>query len=71
MGELLRWYARSAALEIGLDVVPFAGCDMEGVAVEDRPFLSPSPNLYSIEAQLLYPGTCLVEGTGCPSSITY
>ncbi|HTT91176.1 MAG TPA: DUF1343 domain-containing protein [Acidimicrobiales bacterium] len=62
MGELLRWYAHSAGLDIGLDVVRVAGYDMEGVA-QDRPFLSPSPNLNTIEAQLLYPGTCLAEGT--------
>jgi uncharacterized protein YbbC (DUF1343 family) len=63
MGELLRWYARSAGLDAGVDVVRFAGYDVAGVAAEDRPFLPPSPNLSSIEAQLLYPGTCLVEGT--------
>jgi uncharacterized protein YbbC (DUF1343 family) len=63
MGELLRWCTRSAGLDIGLEVVRVSGYDMEGVAAEDRPFLSPSPNLNCIEAQLLYPGTCLTEGT--------
>lgn len=63
MGEVARWHARSAGLDVDLEVAPFAGYDMRDVAALDRPFLSPSPNINTMEAQLLYPGTCLVEGT--------
>lgn len=62
-GEIMRWYARSARLDVDLDVVCFAGYDTSAVAALERPFLSPSPNMNTMEAQLLYPGTCLAEGT--------
>lgn len=62
-GEVARWYSRSAGLAVDLEVVRFAGYDMGEVAALDRPFLSPSPNINGMEAQLLYPGTCLAEGT--------
>jgi uncharacterized protein YbbC (DUF1343 family) len=62
-GEVARWYSRSAGLAVDLEVVCFAGYDMGEVAALDRPFLSPSPNINGMEAQLLYPGTCLAEGT--------
>ncbi len=63
MGEIVRWYSRSAGLDVDVEVACFAGYDMGEVAAEDRPFLSPSPNINGMEAQLLYPGTCLAEGT--------
>jgi uncharacterized protein YbbC (DUF1343 family) len=44
-------------------VVPATVGDPQPVRVGERPFLPPSPNLNCLEAQLLYPGTCLVEGT--------
>lgn len=62
-GEIARWYSRSTGLDVDLEVACFAGYDMGEVAAFDRPFMSPSPNINGMEAQLLYPGTCLAEGT--------
>ena len=62
LGELLRWHVRRRGLEVALDVVPARGWN-PGRVSPPRPFISPSPNLNVFEAQLLYPGVCLFEGT--------
>lgn len=63
LGELMRWYTRTSGLDLDLWVVPAEGFDPGPVSVATRPYLPPSPNLNTIEAQLLYTGTCLLEGT--------
>ncbi len=64
LGEL----ARLAKLELGLPtdlrVVPVTGWRREEALDQTGlPFLSPSPNLSSLESLFHYPGTCLFEAT--------
>lgn len=63
VGELLRWFVRAKSLDVDLSVLGAQIGDPRPVRVGERPYLPPSPNLNCLEAQLLYPGTCLVEGT--------
>lgn len=64
MGELVRWHARRAGLDVDLQVVRVEGWNPSSLDhLYARPFLPPSPNLPTPDAQLLYVGTCLIEGT--------
>jgi uncharacterized protein YbbC (DUF1343 family) len=64
MGELARMANDLMGLNAELSVVPAAGWtrallyDQTGI-----PWVKPSPNMPSLESALLYPGTCLFEGT--------
>jgi uncharacterized protein YbbC (DUF1343 family) len=64
MGELALWNHSAHAIGANLSVVPMAGWrrsmlwDGTGLA-----WVAPSPALPSVEAALVYPGTCLLEGT--------
>lgn len=64
LGELTRWNIRDHGIEADLTVIPCAAWrrDMlwDGTGL---PWVPPSPALRSFEAALLYPGTCLIEGT--------
>jgi uncharacterized protein YbbC (DUF1343 family) len=60
LGELLRWHALTTALDVSVAVVTAAGWHPGGAT---GIYLPPSPNLNCPAAQLLYPGTCLIEGT--------
>jgi uncharacterized protein YbbC (DUF1343 family) len=60
LGELARFYLAGED-SVDLDVVTVQGWD--GSQVQDGIYLSPSPNLNCHQAQLLYLGTCLLEGT--------
>ncbi|MBA3366571.1 MAG: DUF1343 domain-containing protein [Actinobacteria bacterium] len=62
LGEVLRWHVRRRRLDVALEVVPARGWH-PGRVSPPRPFIPPSPNLNVFEAQLLYPGSCLFEGT--------
>ena len=62
LGEILRWHVHRLRLELALEVVPVRDWDPRRVS-PPAPFVPPSPNLNVFEAQLLYPGTCLFEGT--------
>lgn len=64
LGELAQWNVEDRSIDADLTVFPCNGWrrDMRW----DRtglPWVPPSPALRSFEAALLYPGTCLVEGT--------
>jgi uncharacterized protein YbbC (DUF1343 family) len=64
LGELLRWHVRRTGLDADLTVLRAQGWDPRSVRpLYARPFIAPSPNLPSPDAQLLYAGTCLFEGT--------
>lgn len=65
LGEILTWRAAAAGLGRGvLEVVPVQGWRRSWLFRETGlPWASPSPNMPSPETLLLYPGTCLVEGT--------
>jgi len=65
LGEILAWQAATAGLGRGrLEVIPVRGWDRAWLYRETGlPWAAPSPNMPSPETLLLYPGTCLVEGT--------
>jgi uncharacterized protein YbbC (DUF1343 family) len=64
MGELARFYNKEREIGCDLKVIPLSGWkrDMYG---DEAGFLwvNPSPNIPSLDAAILYPGTCLFEGT--------
>ncbi|MBE3574878.1 MAG: DUF1343 domain-containing protein [Firmicutes bacterium] len=67
MGEIARWLAGRHGIGGGvLEVVPAQGWTRDQY-FQDTGLLwaSPSPNIPSPETLILYPGTCLVEGTNC------
>lgn len=63
-GELLRFLAGTKLIDANVTVVPMKGYrrsmwfDQTGI-----PRVNPSPNLRNLDAELLYPGTVLFEGT--------
>jgi uncharacterized protein YbbC (DUF1343 family) len=63
-GELLRYLAGSRLIDARVTVVPMKGYrramwfDETGL-----PWVNPSPNLRTLEAEILYPGTVFFEGT--------
>jgi uncharacterized protein YbbC (DUF1343 family) len=62
MGELARLF--NASIGCDLRVVPVAGWRREQYGDETGiPWVNPSPAMPSIGTALLYPGTCLFEGT--------
>lgn len=63
MGEILGWYRRSKSLDVEFEVIAVQGWDGRTSDPGAVPYLAPSPNLNTFGAQLLYVGTCLVEGT--------
>lgn len=64
VGELARAYVGEFGLEVDLRVVPMQGWRREyGFADTELPWVPPSPNMPSEASALLYPGTCLFEGT--------
>jgi uncharacterized protein YbbC (DUF1343 family) len=64
VGELARWFNTDLGVGADLAVVPIQGwqrsqwLDETGLA-----WINPSPNLRSLDAAALYPGTVLVEGS--------
>lgn len=68
IGELLCYLAERAGLPLGtqgaLSVVRPAGWErLRTAQAWGRPFVSPSPNMPTLETALVYPGACLLEGT--------
>lgn len=68
LGELLCYLADRAGLPLGaqgaLSLVRPAGWERHRTAQAwGRPFVSPSPNMPTLETALVYPGACLLEGT--------
>lgn len=64
LGELSLWNCEMHSIPVALDVIPVMGWRRSQYFDETGlPWVSPSPNLNNLEATLLYPGTCLVEGT--------
>jgi uncharacterized protein YbbC (DUF1343 family) len=64
MGELAQFYNRECNIGCTLKVIPLQGWKRK-LHGDDAGFLwvNPSPNIPNIDAALLYPGTCLFEGT--------
>ncbi len=64
VGELARLWQRERLPDLELTVVPVEGWRREQHWPETgMPFVPPSPAMPSYETALLYPGTCLLEGT--------
>ncbi len=64
-GELAGFYnGEFLPRELDLEVVPCLGWEREMTGrLEGVPWVAPSPNLPTPETALVYPGTCLFEGT--------
>ena len=63
-GELLRYLVRTKQVNATVTVVPMQGWKRNMWYDETGlPWITPSPNIRTLDAALLYPGTVLVEGT--------
>lgn len=65
-GEVARLINREERLNCDLQVVPCRGLNRK-MTFRDwgRPWIMPSVGIPRFETALLYPGTCLIEGTNC------
>ena len=64
LGELARLYNERFGIGADLRVVPMRGWRRAArFASTGLPWVGPSPNIRTLEAALLYPGTVLIEGT--------
>jgi uncharacterized protein YbbC (DUF1343 family) len=64
VGELARLFQAERRLDLDLTVVPCQGWRRGmGYRATGLPWVSPSPNMPTPETALVYPGTCLLEGT--------
>ena len=64
LGELARFYNESFGIGADLRVIPMRGWRRAmRFADTGLPWVGPSPNIRTLEAALLYPGTVLIEGT--------
>ncbi len=63
-GELAQMFNREFEIEVELTVVPMQGWHREQHFDETGlPWVMPSPNMPNLNAALVYPGLCLLEGT--------
>lgn len=65
-GELANMMNSEKHIGCDLHVIPCAGLTRD-MTFRDwgRPWIMPSPNIPRFETAMLYPGTCLIEGTNC------
>ncbi len=64
IGELVRFAARVRAIDVDLEVIPCDGWHRaDDFAATGLPWVLPSPNMPTPDTALVYPGTCLLEGT--------
>jgi uncharacterized protein YbbC (DUF1343 family) len=64
VAELALLFNREFGIGCDLDVVPMQGYSRDLYGDEtDMPWVIPSPNLPTIDAAVVYPGTVLIEGT--------
>ena len=64
VGELAVFFNEEFHIQCELEVVPMVGWSRSSFYTEiGLPWIPPSPNTTSLDMMLLYPGTCLVEGT--------
>lgn len=64
VGEIAQLYKHAFGIDCELTVVPMVGWDRHMYFDEtDLFWVPPSPNTTTIDMNILYPGTCLIEGT--------
>ena len=64
VGEYALWVKRRLKLDLDLNVIPMEGWDRSMYYADTgRLFVPPSPNLATLHALNVYPGTCIFEGT--------
>ena len=64
MGELARLFNKEYGINCDLRVIPLSGWKRRQYYDETGLlWVNPSPNIPGVDAALLYPGTCLFEGT--------
>lgn len=64
VGELAVYFNEECQIGCELEVVGMEGWRRDSFYTENGlPWIPPSPNTTSLDMMLLYPGTCLVEGT--------
>ena len=66
VGELARWLVATEGLDVDLEIVPCEGWTRGSILQEPwaTPWIPPSPNMATPATALVYPGACLLEGTG-------
>ena len=63
-GELARLFNGEYGFDADLTVVPMSGWKRSLLLSDtDLPMINPSPNIASVDAEILYNGTCLFEGS--------
>ena len=69
MGELAKFYNNECKINCDLKIVPLKNWKREMYGNEAGfHWVNPSPNIPNIDCALLYPGTCLFEGTNISES---
>ena len=64
IGELALYFAQNLGMDLDLQVIPMQGwCRSMWFDDTGLAWVPPSPNLPHLSSTLLYPGTCLLEGT--------
>lgn len=68
LGELARWFVRTLALDVELEVVTMQGWDPAGAPgygwpLGTRAWVNPSPNAPNLSMARCYAGTVMLEGT--------
>lgn len=65
LGELARLFAEQSGIDVDLTVVAVDNWRRDMLFPATRHFWTATPNMPDFETALLYPGTCLFEGTNC------
>lgn len=64
MGELALYFNEACGIGCSLQIIPMKGWERHMLWPDTGlPWVPPSPNTTQVDMMLLYPGTCLVEGT--------
>jgi uncharacterized protein YbbC (DUF1343 family) len=64
MGELALFFNKECDIGCDLSIVPLAGWERSQFGDKTGyPWVNPSPNIPSLDSALVYPGTCIFEGT--------
>lgn len=64
IGQLARHFNENEGIAADLTVIDVKGWNHSTLGMRpDQVWINPSPNMPSLQTALLYPGTCLIEGT--------